>query len=154
MAYFILKTVHVIGAAILFGTGVGIAFFMVLAHRTRNPVIVAHTASVVAIADFLFTGTAVLLQPITGIFLILVVGYDWQAAWIFYSLILYWIAGVFWLPVLWLQLQMRDLAREAAAADAPLPPLYRKYYAIWFACGFPAFGAVILIFWLMIAQPA
>jgi uncharacterized membrane protein len=151
--YALLKTAHVIGAAVLFGTGLGIAFFMVMAHLTRDARIVAHTAGVVVVADFLFTATAILLQPITGAGLALMAGYDLASGWIVASLILYLVAGGFWLPVVWIQMRLRDLARQAAKEKRPLPARYHRLYRVWFAFGFPAFAAVIAIFWLMVARP-
>jgi uncharacterized membrane protein len=150
---FALKTLHVIGATVLLGTGAGIAFFMVMADRTRDARIIAHTAGVVVIADVLFTASAVVIQPITGVVLALVEGEPLRQGWLLLSLALYGVAGVFWLPVVWMQLRMRDLARAAVAAGEPLPPLYHRLYRLWFACGFPAFGAVVAIIWLMVAKP-
>jgi uncharacterized membrane protein len=152
--YALLKTVHVIGAAVLFGTGLGIAFFMVMAHLTRDARLIAHTAGVVVVADFLFTATAILLQPITGAGLAIMAGYDLGAGWIVSSLILYLVAGGFWLPVVWIQMRLRDLARQAAKEKRPLPARYHRLYRVWFAFGIPAFAAVIAIFWLMVARPA
>ncbi len=151
--YALLKTLHVIGASVLFGTGAGIAFFMVMAHVTRDPRLIAHTAGVVVVADALFTATAILLQPITGAGLALMAGYDLSTGWITASLILYLVAGGFWLPVVWIQLKLRDLARQAVKARQPLPARYHRLYRVWFAFGFPAFAAVIAIFWLMVARP-
>jgi uncharacterized membrane protein len=151
---FALKTLHVIGATVLLGTGAGIAFFMVMADRTRDARIIAHTAGVVVIADVLFTASAVVIQPITGVVLALVEGEPLRQGWLLLSLALYGVAGVFWLPVVWMQLRMRDLARAAVAAGEPLPPLYHRLYRLWFACGFPAFGAVVAIIWLMVAKPS
>src|SRR5687767_10246769 len=96
-AYALLKTVHIIGAAVLFGTGAGIAFFMAMANWTRDARLIAHTASVVVIADVLFTATAIVLQPITGAGLALMAGYDLGSSWIVASLFLYLVAGGFWL---------------------------------------------------------
>jgi len=154
MIYFGLKFLHVIGAAVLLGTGAGIAFFMLMAHRTGNAKVVAATARVVVIADFLFTATAVVLQPITGLLLAHTVGYRLTEAWIVASIGLYIVTGLFWLPVVWMQARMRDLARTAAEENAPLPPAYHRLFRWWFAFGFPAFAAVVAIFWLMIARPA
>jgi len=151
--YLLLKTLHVIGATVLLGTGAGIAFFMLMAHRTRDPRLIAHTAGVVVIADTLFTATAVVLQPLTGGGLALIVGYPLFTGWVAVSLALYVAVGVFWLPVVWMQLKMRDLARQAVAADTPLPPAYHRLWRLWFAFGFPAFAAVIAIVWLMVAKP-
>jgi uncharacterized membrane protein len=149
----LLRWLHLIGATVLLGTGAGIAFFMVMAHRTRNLMLIAHTASIVVIADWLFTATAVIAQPITGILLANAIGWRLEEGWIALSLALYVITGAFWLPVVWMQHRMRDLARAAAAANAPLPDEYDRLYRAWFICGFPAFFAVLGILWLMAARP-
>ena len=149
----LLRWLHVIGATVLIGTGAGIAFFMVMAHRTRDARIVAHTAGIVVIADWLFTASAVVIQPITGALLASAIGWPLLSGWVLWSLLLYLFVGAFWLPVVWMQHQMRDLARAAAASHAPLPARYHRLYRACFACGFPAFIAVLAILWLMIARP-
>ena len=151
--YYVLKFLHVIGATVLLGTGAGIAFFMLLAHRTGDTKVIAGVARIVVIADYVFTATAVILQPITGVLLARSVGYDLAEGWIVASIALYVFTGIFWLPVVWMQARMRTLAIEAAAADTPLPPQYHRLFRLWFAFGFPAFAAVLLIFWLMITRP-
>jgi uncharacterized membrane protein len=150
---FALRWLHVIGSAVLLGTGAGIAFFMVMAHRTRDPVLIAHTASVVVVADYLFTATAVVVQPITGALLVQAVGWGWAHSWIWASIILYVVTGALWLPVVWMQLRMRDLARAAAHNSTPLPRQYFTLFHWWFAFGIPAFLAVLAIIWLMLAKP-
>jgi uncharacterized membrane protein len=150
----LLRFIHVTGAAVLFGTGLGIAFFMAMAHRTGGAAKIAHVAGTVVIADTLFTATAVVVQPITGILLAREVGWPLTEGWIVLSLILYVVTGAFWLPVVAIQIRLRDLAREAAATGAPLPEAYYRLYRVWFAFGFPAFFAVLGIFWLMLAKPA
>jgi len=152
--FFLLKSAHIVGAAILFGTGVGIAFFMLMAHRTRDPAIVAHTAGIVVIADILFTASAVILQPVTGALLVYTAGYSFTAGWVIASLVLYVVTGACWLPVLWIQTRMRDLARRASSSGNPLPTDYYLLYRIWFVLGFPSFAAVLGIIWLMVAKPA
>ena len=149
----ILRWLHVIGATVLFGTGAGIAFFMLMAQRTGRPEIVAHVAGTVVVADVIFTATAVVVQPITGALLAREVGWPLSQGWIVLSLLLYIIAGAFWLPVVWIQMRMRDLARQAASEGAPLPDEEKRLFRIWFACGFPAFAAVLAILWLMLARP-
>jgi uncharacterized membrane protein len=149
----VLRFVHVIGATVLFGTGAGIAFFMLLAHRTGNPAHIAHVAGTVVIADTIFTATAAILQPITGAWLAYEIGWPQTSGWVLLSLILYVVVGLFWLPVVWIQIRLRDLAREAAATDTPLPPRYHRLFRIWFACGFPAFFSVMVILWLMLNKP-
>ena len=153
MTYFILKYLHVIGAVILLGTGAGIAFFMMMAHLTGKAATVAVVARIVVIADFVFTATAVVAQPITGLMLTLYVGYSLTDAWIFWSIVLYAVTGAFWLPVVWMQMQMRDLAQQAAIDGVVLPRRYHTLFRWWFAFGFPAFAAVLAIFWLMITRP-
>ena len=149
-----LRWLHVVGACVLLGTGAGIAFFMLMAHRTGQAALVAHTAGVVVVADTLFTATAAIVQPITGVLLALETGWPLSEGWIVLSLGLYVFTGVFWLPVVWIQLQMRDLARTAAEAEQALPEQYHRLFKIWFACGFPAFFAVMGIVWLMLVRPA
>lgn len=154
MLYFVLKFLHIIGASVLLGTGAGIAFFMLLAHRTGRTETVAAVARIVVIADFLFTATAVVLQPVTGIALAWNVGYSLTEGWILLSILLYLITGAFWLPVVWMQMEMRRIAEAAKKAGDPLPKRYHQLFRLWFAFGFPAFGAVVAIFWLMITRPA
>ncbi|MEX0645791.1 MAG: DUF2269 domain-containing protein [Parvularculaceae bacterium] len=149
-----LRWLHVIGAAVLLGTGAGIAFFMLMAHRTNDAKLIAHTASIVVIADWVFTASAVIVQPVTGAALALAVGWRLTEGWILASLALYVVTGVFWIPVVFMQRRMRDLAREAVRVNGPLPPDYFRLYSRWFAFGFPAFFAVLAIIWLMIARPA
>jgi uncharacterized membrane protein len=152
--YFLLKYLHIIGACVLLGTGAGIAFFMLLAHRSGNAAVIAGTARIVVIADFLFTASAVIAQPVTGWLLAREAGYSLTDSWIVASLVLYVITGLFWLPVVWMQARMRDLARAAVEAGEPLPPQYFTLFRWWFAFGFPAFAAVVAIFWLMITRPS
>lgn len=149
----VLRLLHVVGATVLFGTGAGIAFFMVMAHRTKNPALIAHVAGTVVVADTLFTATAVVLQPITGYLLAREIGWPLAEGWIVLSLLLYVLTGLFWLPVVAIQLRLRDIARAAAANGEALPPTYFRLYRVWFACGFPAFFAVIGILWLMLVKP-
>lgn len=148
-----LRWVHVIGATVLLGTGAGIAFFMVMAHRTKDPVLIAHVAGTVVIADWIFTASAVVLQPITGLLLARAIGWPLTQGWLLTSIGLYVFIGMFWIPVVWIQGQLRDMARSAAAAGEPLPERYFRLYRIWFAFGFPAFFAVLAIVWLMTARP-
>ena len=151
--YALLKLLHVLGATVLFGTGLGIAFFMLAAHRTGDAAAIAHTAGIVVLADFLFTATAVVAQPITGAALAHIAGYSLLDDWIALSLALYVFTGACWLPVVWLQMRMRDLAADAVQAGRPLPPRYHACFRAWFALGWPAFTAVIAIFWLMLTKP-
>jgi uncharacterized membrane protein len=149
-----LKFLHVVGAAILFGTGLGIAFFQFWANRKESPAAIAATLRIVVIADYLFTATAAVLQPMTGLLLVHLRGYDLGQTWIALSLALYVLIGLCWLPVVVLQIRMRDLAEAAVAAGAPaLPPRYHALARVWFWLGWPAFLSMLAIFWLMIAKP-
>jgi len=150
----LLRWLHIIGATVLFGTGAGIAFFMLMAQRTGRADIVAHVAGTVVIADTIFTATAVIVQPITGVLLAQAVGWPLSEGWIVLSLLLYVVTGLFWLPVVWIQIRIRNLARQAASENAPLPPEEKRLFRIWFALGFPAFAAVLAILWLMVTRPA
>jgi uncharacterized membrane protein len=154
MTYLLLKYLHVIGGMVILGTGAGIAFFMVMAHLSRDAAFIARTAGVVVLADMVFTATAVIAQPATGYLLMRELGLPFTEGWVTLSLVLYGVAGAFWLPVVWMQARMRDLALEAAARGEALPPAYHQLFRLWFAFGIPGFGAVMLIIWLMIAKPS
>ena len=149
----LLRWLHLIGAAVLLGTGAGIAFFMVMAVRSRDPALIAHVGATVVLADLLFTATAVIAQPVTGILLARQLGWPLTEGWIVAALALYGVTGAFWLPVVWIQAQLRDIARAAAAAGTALPPRFDRLYRVWFGFGFPAFAAVLAILWLMLARP-
>ncbi len=153
MGYLLLKFLHVLGAIVLLGTGSGIAFFMLMANRSRNAEFIARTAGVVVVADLIFTASAVITQPITGYLLLRETGFRLSEFWVVAAVCLYVIAGMFWLPVVWIQMRLRDLAMVAARTDQPLSAAYDRLFKIWFLFGFPGFGAVIAIVWLMIAKP-
>ena len=153
MSYEILKFLHVLGATVILGTGTGIAFFMLMAHRTGDARFIGRTAFIVVQADMIFTATAVVIQPVTGYLLTRQLGIPFTEGWLAVSVVLYVVAGVFWLPVVWIQARMRDLALEAARDGTPLPLRYRRLFRTWFIFGFPGFGSVLLIVWLMIAKP-
>lgn len=151
--YFAVKYLHVLGAIVILGTGTGIAFFMLMAHRSGDAAFIAKTAEIVVIADMVFTLTAVLLQPVSGGLLMWLSSTSLTDAWIMASLALYAVAGLFWVPVIFMQIEMRDLARAALAAKASLPPRYFALFRRWFLFGIPGFGSVAAILWLMIAKP-
>jgi uncharacterized membrane protein len=151
--YFFVKYLHVLGAIVILGTGTGIAFFMLMAHRSRDPAFIARTAAAVVTADMLFTLSAVLLQPLTGGILMALSAATLAERWLMMSLGLYAVAGLFWIPVIFMQIEMRNLARSAVAQQQPLPPRYFALFRRWFVFGIPGFGAVMLILWLMIAKP-
>ena len=151
--YFLVKYLHVLGAIVILGTGTGIAFFMLMAHRSRDAAFIARTAATVVIADMLFTLTAVLLQPVTGGVLMWLRRPRSTERWLMTSLGLYAVAGLFWVPVIFMQIEMRDLARSAVGKTRALPPRYFALFRRWFLFGIPGFGSVMAILWLMIAKP-
>jgi uncharacterized membrane protein len=151
--YFIIKYLHVLGAIVILGTGSGIAFFMLMAHRSRDATFIARTASTVVFADMLFTLSAVIAQPITGGVLMMLSSTSPAEGWLATSLALYAVAGLFWVPVIFMQIEMRNLARVAAEKGEPLPPRYFALFRRWFAFGIPGFGSVMTILYLMIAKP-
>ena len=151
--YLPLKWLHVLSSTVLFGTGLGTAFHGWMAMRSGNLQAIAVSSRNVVMADWVFTAPAVLLQPVTGLLLAQRAGFGLHEPWLLVSLALYLFVGACWLPVVWIQIRMQHLAEAAAVGGAPLPPLYRRYAAIWFALGWPAFLGVVAIFWLMIAKP-
>ena len=152
--FVVLKWLHLVGAAILFGTGFGIAFNFWLALRGSSVAVIAAAARATVIADFAFTLPAVALQPVTGFALALAMGYPITSTWIVAALILYGVAGACWIPVVLIQLKLRDIAAKSAREATALPKEFRRLSRRWFLLGWPAFIAVGAIFWLMIARPA
>ncbi len=152
-AYTWIKILHIASSTILFGTGLGTAFQMWMAHLSGDPRSIATVARNVVRADLLFTMPSVVIQPLSGIALVWLAGFDPLASWLVVAYGLYGLAAACWLPVVWLQIRARDMAREAAAADRPLPQAYHRCMRLWFALGWPAFSAVLAIFWLMVAKP-
>ena len=153
MLHLAIEYLHVLGAIVILGTGTGIAFFMLMAHRSGDAAFIAKTAEVVVIADFVFTLSAVTLQPVTGGLLMWLSSHSIAEGWLMAALGLYVLAGLFWMPVIFMQIEMRDLARVAVANNAPLPPRYFTLFRRWFLFGIPGFGAVMAILWLMLAKP-
>lgn len=149
-SYFWLKTLHILSAAVLLGTGLGIAFFKWAADRSGNVQAIRIVGERVVWADWCFTTPAVVLQPVTGIMLAQIAGFPLMSSWLKYAIVLYVIAGACWIPVVWLQLKMRDLARSAANEGKPLDAAYWRYARLWFWLGVPAFTAVIATFALMV----
>jgi uncharacterized membrane protein len=136
--FFLVKYLHVLGAVVILGTGIGIAFFMLMAHRSGDPAFIARTAATVVIADMLFTASAVVLQPLTGALLMLLSATGLGERWLAASLGLFVVAGLFWIPVIFMQIEMRDLARSAVARDEPLPAATLRCFAAGSCSAFPA----------------
>jgi uncharacterized membrane protein len=152
--YIVLKTVHVISATVLFGTGLGIAFFFLMGVRGGDVAGAYFAARTTAIADMLFTLTAGIVQPLTGFWLVQSAGFDPFAPWLIGTYALYLLALACWLPVVWLQLRMRDMLAAKVAGEAIDEARFRRYFRWWFALGWPAFLGLVAVFWLMVAKPA
>ena len=153
MEYLAIKWVHVVSSTILFGTGIGIAYFKWYADRMNDPRACASVLEIVVKADMWFTAPSVVVQLATGLWMIRMAGWSVHDAWILDALILYAFVGACWLPVLWLQYRMLSLAREAVAENAPLTARYHRYRRWWIALGIPAFAALLTVFYLMIFKP-
>jgi uncharacterized membrane protein len=153
MEYLTLKWLHILSAILLFGTGLGSAFYKFFTDRSGNTAAVALTSRLVVRADWLFTTPAVVIQPLTGLWLLDLLGAPWSALWVWLSLVLYVIAGVCWLPAVVLQMRMRNLAERQARARQPLPPGYQRMARTWTLLGIPAFSAMVLITALMVYKP-
>ena len=149
----IVRWIHILSATILFGTGIGTAFHGLASNLRGDVPSLAIANRNVVLADWLFTTPAVIVQPATGFWLAYRLGWPLDSGWIVWSLILYLFVGACWLPVVWLQIRMQRMADEAVAAGTPLPARYHRYFRLWFALGWPAFGAMLVIFWLMVARP-
>lgn len=151
--YLWVKWIHVVSSTVLFGTGMGIAFFMWMAHRRGDVRVIAATARLVVLADSVFTAPAVLVQFGSGLWLLHLTGFTLTTPWVLWALALFVFVGACWLPVVWLQWRARNLAEAAVVADVPLPAAYFRVMRWWFWLGWPAFGSVLAIFWLMVAKP-
>jgi uncharacterized membrane protein len=151
--YLGLKWAHVVSSTVLFGTGAGIAFFFVRAQRSRDVRVIAAIARGVVVADAIFTASAVIVQPLTGIAMARLAGFPLTVPWLRWSLVLYVLIGCCWLPVVWLQIRMCRLAEAAARDGRALPPVYARYYRWWLVLGWPAFIGVLIVFYLMVVKP-
>jgi uncharacterized membrane protein len=154
MDYIVLKWLHILSSTLLFGTGLGSAFYMFFASLTRDARVVAVVVRYVVIADWAFTTPTIILQPLTGFYLVHRTGLPLTSTWIVASIALYLLAGACWLPVVWMQIRMRDMARQAAAAGGELPDRYWRFLRWWVALGIVAFLALVAVFYLMVAKPA
>lgn len=151
--YLPLKAIHIVSSTILFGTGLGTAFFKWIVDRSGNVSAIRVVSEKVVLADWLFTSPAIVVQAVTGIVLARLMGFPLTQGWVAYAIGLYCVAGLCWLPVVWLQMRMRDLARDSDSGRSPLPSAYWTYARIWFWLGVPAFLSLVVVFWLMVAKP-
>ena len=153
MEYLIVKWLHILSSTLLFGTGLGSAYYMFFTSLTRQPAATAIVVRQVVWADWIFTTTTIVFQPLSGLYLLHLLQLPLSTPWILWTFVLYALAGACWLPVVWLQIRMRRMAEAAVAAGTPLPPQYFRYLRIWTALGVPAFVALVIVFWLMVAKP-
>ena len=153
MDYLVVKWLHILSSTLLFGTGIGSAWYMLFANVSRDVRAIAVVGKYVVIADWLFTATTAVIQPATGFYMAHLAGYTLTSKWIMWSVILYVLAGACWLPVVWLQIRLRDIAAAAARDGTALPPLYWTYFKTWVGLGGPAFIAFVFIFWFMVVKP-
>ncbi len=151
--FLMVKWLHILSSTVLFGTGIGTAFQMVWAMRGGRAEVVHHVARGVVVADWIFTTPAGILQPLTGLWLIYLAGYSLTEPWLLLAYGLYVLAFVCWLPVVHIQIKIRDLAGQATNDGRTLPREVYRIFRIWFVLGWPAFGALVIVFWLMISKP-
>jgi uncharacterized membrane protein len=153
MSYELIKWVHVLSSTILFGTGIGSAFYMFVANRSKDTRDIYFALRHVVIADWLFTTPAVIVQLLSGLYMVHMAGYSLMDFWILWGLLLYVFAGACWVPVVWMQIKMRDMARIAVDTGTSLPEHYWRLDRWWITLGSLAFPAIVVVFWLMVSKP-
>ena len=153
MDYAVVKSIHILSATILFGTGIGTAFYLFMANRGKDITAIYFAAIHAVIADWLFTAPAVVVQFVTGLWLLHLTGYSLADGWVGWGIVLFFFAGACWIPVAWMQIKMRDMAKAALKTGAPLPQSYWRFHRWWMIAGSLAFPAVAVIFYLMVAKP-
>ena len=151
--YLVVKTAHILFSTILFGTGIGIAFFMIRSCTDDNPHAKLYAARNTVFADYLFTLPAAIGQPLTGFWLVWKAGYNWTDLWLVLTYIIYLIAAACWLPVVWIQIQLKQMLETSIRDGAPLPKRYFQLFKIWFLLGWPAFIGLVIVFSLMVFKP-
>ncbi len=154
MEWVAVKWLHVVSAAVIFGTGLGTAFHFWITQRREDTAAIAAAARSTVLADCVFTLPAVVLQPVTGIALAYLAGYPLSSFWIVAALALYALAAACWIPVVLIQIRLRDIAEASLAAGSPLGDEFARLMRRWVMLGWPAFIAMAATFWLMIARPA
>ena len=151
--YLLLKTLHILSSVLMVGTGFGSAFYMFFANRSGNVQAQAVVSRLVVKADWWFTTPAVIIQPVSGIAMMHLAGWPMTTPWLALSIALYVLAGACWLPVVAMQIRMSQLATVAADNSQPLPDAYRQLARRWEALGYPAFVAMLGIYYLMVNNP-
>jgi uncharacterized membrane protein len=151
--YLVLKCVHILSSTILFGFGAGTAYYFWSAHRTGHAETIARVGRMVVTADWIFTGSSGIAQPLSGLALVIIAGHDPTSSWLLVTYGLYVLAFACWAPVVGLQIRATKLARRAADSGTPLPAEYYRAMRAWFVLGWPAFVGLLIVFWLMVAKP-
>ncbi len=152
--YLLVKWLHIVSSTVLFGFGAGTAWYLWNAHLTGDAALIAKVGRMVVRADWIFTGTSGVVQPVSGVMLIKIAGYSLVEPWLLAAYALYLLAFSCWVPVVWLQIRAQRLAQQAAESGAEPGADYRHTMHLWFALGWPAFIALTAVFWLMVAKPA
>ena len=150
--YLLLKMIHILSAVVLTGTGAGIAFFMFMASRTANVAAIAITARHVVLADWLFTAPAVVVQLVSGVLLMLTLGYSFTSTWFLWVIALFIFIGICWIPVVFIQYRLKSLA-DISLSTGVLDPKFISLMRLWTVLGIPAFISILIIFWLMVFKP-
>lgn len=153
-SYLVVKYLHILSSVLMVGTGFGTAFYLFFANRSGSLPAITVVSRLVVRADTWFTTPAVIFQPLSGLWLMYQAGWTLETGWILASIALFLFTGLCWLPVVWLQLRLRDMAVTAQQGGSELPPRYWRYARIWEALGYPAFIAMMVVFYLMVAKPA
>ena len=153
MIYLLIKTLHILSSVLMVGTGFGSAFYLFFIHRQGNLASIAQVSRLVVKADWWFTTPAIIIQPLSGAAMLYMAGYPLNSLWIWLSAALYLLAGACWLPVVWLQIRLRDMAEHALAENSTLPPRYWRYARYWEWLGYPAFTAMLIVYGLMVFKP-
>jgi uncharacterized membrane protein len=155
MSYLFLKWLHLVGASVLFGTGMGIAFFAWFGYRMAlrdgNVGLLQGVLRLTVIADTVFTATAALLQPLTGLALWKMQGGHWPDRWLGWVFGFYLLVGACWLPVVALQVRLRNAAMAVRTVEE-LGPAFHARFRAWFILGWPAFAGVLVLFALMLGR--
>lgn len=151
--YLIIRTLHILSSTILFGTGIGIAFFMFRSHFTNDIHEKLYAARGTVLADYIFTFPAVIVQPATGAWLAWQGSFDWMELWLVMTYVIYIIAGACWLPVVWIQIELKKMLIRSVADGTELPARYYRLFKIWFILGWPAFIGLVAVFFLMVLKP-
>lgn len=152
MLYLWLKYIHVVSSTLLFGTGIGTASVMLYGHLSQNPAAMAIINRYVVLVDWIYTGSSGIIQPLTGLWMIYLAGYSWKLLWVYGSILGYMIAAACWFPVVYYQIQIRNITVTVYESQSDLPLIYYQYFKKWIILGFIAFTSLICVFYLMVMK--